>query len=279
MILAVASSATVLSSCSGDNIPEIPVETVVGSQGEILGVSVYTEEHNSETQTILYEITTKKTKANKTKKSDKTDSESKSEDTNNDTISRKMTVRNNSSGVTIKPPKKNESTSRVRPTFPPTAAPKTTREAATFATKETTKHVPISYVPETEKPKATNKPVQTTLKQTQAQTRAETAPVYDEKVSEKSDGINVVFKTDTVEKGKTASVMIQGAPGKKYSIDFYISPTETADYSDLADQTADENGFVTWTFDIPSNCSTGSKKIVVKENGSNNFAQTSINVK
>ena len=38
--------------------------------------------------------------------------------------------------------------------------------------------------------------------------------------------------------------MIQGQPGKKYSIDFYTSATDTADYSGLEDQTADENGFV-----------------------------------
>ena len=283
VILAITTSATVLSACVGNEMPEIPAETVVGTHGEILGVSVVTKENSSETQTVLYEITTKKpkkTKAAKTSKHDTDGKTNKSDDSaSSNNSSPKISVRNNSSEATLKSTKARESTSRVRPTFPPKTVQKTSRVAATFESKETTKHTPVSYVAKTEKYKTTKKVVVSTIKHSTAQTRPDSnTPVYDEKVSEKSSGINVVFKTDSVEKGTTASVMIQGEPGKKYSIDFYISPTETADYSDLADQTADENGFVTWTFNIPSNCSAGSKKIIIKEKGSDNFAQTSINI-
>lgn len=294
VILAIASSATVLSSCGGNKTAEDPSETITGAQGEILGVYVYTNEDSEGTQTYIFEIT-KNQFANKLKKGDKTikaeknpgpDSEKINLPENNGTVAdnetqkpgKKMTVRNNSHGVTLKPQRETEPTSKQRPTFPKTTQ-KTSREAPSFAAKETTQHVPVSYVPATVIPKATKPPIKTTSKQTQAHTRAETQPAYDEKVSENSEGVNIVFKTESVEKGTTASIMIQGQPGKKYSIDFYTSATDTADYSGLEDQTADENGFVTWTFNIPSNCSSGSKKVIVKEKGTNNFAQTSINIR
>ncbi len=283
VILAIASSATILSSCGGEEIPEIPVETVIGTQGEILGVSVYTEENKSETLTVLYEITTKKAKAGKTKKADKTAKETSNSVSegvaNKSDTTKKLSVLNDSSEITLKPRDEAEKTSRVRVTFPKETTQKNTRVNSTFVTEEKTKHVPISYVPEPEKPRTTKKAVPSTVKQTQIQTNSEKEPAYDETVKDESNGINLVFKTNSVEKGTTASIMIQGKPGEKYSIDFYTSPTETADYSDLADQTADENGLVTWTFSIPSNCSSGSKKIIVKEKGSDNYIQTSINVK
>lgn len=298
MILAIASSATILSSC-GDKTPEAPVDTVTGTQGEVIGVYVYTNEDGSGTQTFLFEENdSKKVKRPKKDKKVQKDNSTtkvaiKKDDKNkpnsadataasaakDDIPGKKMTVRNDSTGYTLKPRQDNTSTSRARVTFPSEPSQNSSRAAATFAAAEATKHVPVSYVTPQTKKETTKKPASSTVKQTQAQTHPETQPAYDEKVSEKSEGINIVFKTDSVEKGTTASVMIQGEPGKKYSIDFYTSPTETADYSDLADQTADENGFVTWTFDIPSSCSSGSKKIIIKEIGSNNFAQTSINIK
>lgn len=126
----------------------------------------------------------------------------------------------------------------------------------------------------------TKKAQPTTVKQ---QTQAETKKISDsssgETVPEKSNGINVVFKTDTVEKGNTASIMIQGTPNKKYIIEFHENSTKIANYSDLKEQKADENGFVTWSFRVPMNCESGNRKIIVKETKSDAYVQTSINVK
>lgn len=99
-----------------------------------------------------------------------------------------------------------------------------------------------------------------------------------EDIPEISNGISVVTKTTPVIIGNSATVMVQGTPGKKHSIDFYESSSKIADYDGLEDKTADSNGFVTWTFEIKSSCETGNRKIVIKENDSGNYAQTSITI-
>ena len=70
--------------------------------------------------------------------------------------------------------------------------------------------------------------------------------------------------------------MIQGTPGKQYSIDFYESPGKKADYSDLNTQTADDSGFVSWSFIIEETCAKGPRKLYIKEKNSSNYIQTSI---
>ncbi len=273
VILAISTAATILSSC-GESTPEIPAETIIGTNGEILGVSVYTEENESVTQTLLYEITTKK-KGLFGRKDEKKDNESSSQ------TEKKTTVRNDSSGVTVISRHSKESTSRVRPTFSQRKSPKTTRVASSFGEKDEQKpnHVPISYVPQSKAPKTTKKSESSTVKQTQLINGTTKKTVSDEKINDESNGISIVFKTASVEKGSAASVMIQGEPGKKYSIDFYTSPTDTANLSALGSQTADENGFVTWTFNIPMSCESGNRKIVIRENNSDKYAQTLINIK
>lgn len=273
VILAISTAATVLSSC-GENIPEIPVETVIGTNGEILGVSVYTEENESDTQTILYEITTKK----------KSIFGKKDKEAENDTSvqsSEKMTVRNDSPGVTVTSRQPKESTSRVRVTFPQTKVQKTTRAANSVGEKDeqATKHIPVSYAPQSNAPKTTKKAVSATVKQTQQINSTTKKAVSNEIINDEANGISVVFKTASVERGDTASVMIQGDPGQKYSIDFYVSPTDTANLSALESKTADENGFVTWSFSIPISCESGNRKVVVKESNSDKYAQTTITVK
>lgn len=287
MILAISSAAAVLSACGGNETPEAPVETVTGSRGEVLGVSVYTEENNSETQTVLYEITTKKSEnkknnnEQKSKNNDSDESTSAVKGSSDSSETRKMTARNNSSGITLVSRQNTEKTSRVRVTFPPETTQKSSRVAATFGngSESRTKHETVPYQPDN-KPKTTKKvsPV-STVKQTRAETTSAKKPVSNEIINEESKGINIVFKTEAVEKGNTASIMIQGTPGKKYSIDFYVTASDIADYSSLADQTADENGFVTWTFNVPTSCESGNRKIVIKESGSDNYIQTSINIK
>lgn len=99
-----------------------------------------------------------------------------------------------------------------------------------------------------------------------------------EDIQEIRNGISVITKTSPVIIGNSATIMIQGTPGKKYSIDFYETSSKIASYGGLEDKTADSNGFVTWTFEIKNSCQTGNRKIVVKENDSGKIAQTSITI-
>lgn len=268
VILTISTVATVLSSC-GEATPETPVETVIGTNGEILGVSVYTEENHSETQTFIYEITTKK-RSIFGKKNKETENNASAQNAPQDPIKDKPTA------SALIPQKDNTDDSGVHTTLQ-----KSTGINASFGSNgsQVTKHVPVPYVPQSKTPKTTRKIGPATDKPTQPINKTTIKAGSDEKINDESNGINIVFKSNSVEKGGSASVMIQGEPGKKYSIDFYTAPTETANLSALTDQTADENGFVTWTFNIPMSCESGNRKIVVKENGSANYAQTSINVK
>ena len=99
-----------------------------------------------------------------------------------------------------------------------------------------------------------------------------------EKIDEISKGISLLTKTSPVAVGNSATVMIQGSPDKKYTIEFYETPSRRAESKDLAAKTADINGFVTWTFSIESSCEKGDRKVIIRENGSANFIQTSITI-
>ncbi len=273
VILAISTAATVLSSCS-EKAPEIPAETVIGTNGEILGVSAYTEENESVTQTLFYEITTKKKSIfgkKENKKDDDAPSWAKSEAT-----SQSGQVKSTDTSHQFR-----EITSRGNSTYPQAETKEITRAASSFAEndEQTTKRTTVPYVPQSRKPRTTKKAVVETTKDTQQIYNTTKKAVSNEKINNESSGISIVFITSSVEKGNAASVMIQGEAGKKHSIDFYTSPTDTANLSELGDMTADENGFVTWTFNIPMNCESGNRKIIVKENGSDKYAQTSINVK
>ena len=278
VILSVCSAAAILSSCGEKNDTGIitePIETVVGTNGEILGVTYYTEENRSEIYTALFEITTKKSFGFKFKKekTGKTEANNISDNNNTETVKiPDKTEKDNAVQING-----TEKSTRPRPTFPPTTTKKADRIIITFANGSTAVqgHVPISLKPDPVTEKKT-----TTVKRTDPQkTTSIQSNLTDETVKEESNGINIVFKTNSAEKGNTASIMIQGTPGKKYSIDFYENHSTASVHSDLNDKTADENGFVTWAFTIPHSCETGNRKIIIKENGSSNFVQTSIKVK
>lgn len=102
--------------------------------------------------------------------------------------------------------------------------------------------------------------------------------VPDVTVKDESKGFQLLMKTPSAKKGTTATISILGQAGKTYSIDFYKNQTETASYSGLDSKTADENGMVIWTFEVGFDCDAGTRKILIKEKGSDNFVQTSITV-
>ena len=99
-----------------------------------------------------------------------------------------------------------------------------------------------------------------------------------EKIEEKENGISVMAKTSSAFKGNSATVMIQGEAGKQYTLEFYEAPDKKADYDGLGTKKADENGIVSWTFKIEESCKKGNRKILIKEKGSDNYAQTSITI-
>lgn len=272
VIIAISAAAAVFSACDKpDDNPVIPDETLIGTQGEILGVSYYTVENESETHTYLFEITTKsqkKTKADKNSTQNEDISinsdETATESVNNET---EKTVSSDSGSEKEKTNQSHQNNSQTE---------KTTDKNSESKTQP--KHVPIPYVKPTDKPTEKTKTT-ATVKQTKTETKKASGGSSDETVPEESDGINVVYKTDTVEKGGDASIMIQGTPGKTYIIEFYENSTKIADYSNLEKQKSDENGFVTWTFRVPMNCESGNRKIVIREEKSDKYVQTSIKVK
>ncbi len=147
-----------------------------------------------------------------------------------------------------------------------TAASDTAVKATEAVTREDANNTSAPVTDKaTEKTATTQKTASTTLK----------APST-EVIPEKSKGISLMTKTTPVITGNSAVIMIQGTPGKKYSIDFYESSGKTADYDGLESKTADSNGFVTWTFTVDDSCDRGNRKIVVKEKNSSNYLQTSI---
>ncbi len=100
-----------------------------------------------------------------------------------------------------------------------------------------------------------------------------------ETVKEESKGISVLFKSDNVSKGSSATISVIGEAGKTYSIDFYKNTNTISEANGLGDMKADENGMIIWTFEIESDCESGNRKVIIKETGSDNFVQTSINIK
>ncbi len=97
-------------------------------------------------------------------------------------------------------------------------------------------------------------------------------------IDEVFNGISILAKTSPVSKGNSANIVIQGTPGKKYKIEFYISDTQKSESDDLKETTADSSGIASWNFDIDDNCKNGKRKIIIKEIGSDKFIQTSIEI-
>ena len=130
-------------------------------------------------------------------------------------------------------------------------------------------------VDDTTKQKTTNTDSDVTKKET----TTIKSNISKETVKNESKGISVLFKSDGVPKGSTATISVIGEAGKTYSIEFYKNSSALSDAHGLGDMKADSNGMVIWTFEIEDDCESGSRKVIIKEKGSDNFVQTSINIK
>ena len=268
LILTVCSAAACLSACTEDKVEIIPDETVIGTQGEILGVSYYTVENETETHSVIFEITTKKEKNTKSdKKIFGNKTTDKSEESNSDSVV-------NSENTVIS--KNNSSVNEDNLTETYKSETKIITKKSDIKTTKP-KHVPVSYKKKTEN-KTEKQQNKTTVRATKQETKKHNANFSAETVPEIIEGLNIVFKSDTVSKGDDASLMIQGVPGKKYILEFYPTSGDSV-FTESDEQISDKNGFVSWTFRIPMNCENGNRKIIIKEIDSSNYIQTSIKIK
>lgn len=127
--------------------------------------------------------------------------------------------------------------------------------------------------------KTRNAEATTTVTQIKTTSATTKKAVVDDKINEQSIGISLLTKSESVLIGNEATIFIQGTPGKTYSIEFYETPSSAANSDSLKDKKADENGIVSWTFEIKNNCNPGKRKLVIKEKSSTNYLETSITVK
>ena len=132
--------------------------------------------------------------------------------------------------------------------------PKTTNQVKV---KETTVVTEAATIPvtekETEAPTEAEPTEPPTEKPTKAPTEAPTPIVF-------------TSYTDYVDAGATASVTIQGAPNTDYSIHVYYSSGES-NADGLEQKTSDENGFVTWEWEVGTKTSKGEHSITVRGGG------------
>ena len=81
-----------------------------------------------------------------------------------------------------------------------------------------------------------------------------------------ADGFIFVILPDTVGRNEKATVAIIGKAGVTYDIDVYYKSGESS-AKGLEDQTADANGFVSWTWKIGPSTAAGTYRIEVTGNG------------
>lgn len=152
---------------------------------------------------------------------------------------------------------------------------------ASYSYASTTEYIPITIVtePKTTSIAATTTTAAATTQTTAATTTKRNSLISTKKADEISKGIGIITKTSPVKPGNTATVTILGNPNKSYTIEFYEEGSTPSVGSGLEIKTANKAGFVSWTFSISPLCSAGSKKIIIREKGSDNYVQTTIEVK
>lgn len=97
-------------------------------------------------------------------------------------------------------------------------------------------------------------------------------------VPEKNNGLMCV-RTQYASRGQIVTVsVVMGTPNAEYSIEFYESETRLSDVNGLDTKRADSGGNVEWSFLIDDDCELGNRKLVIKEKGSDKYAQTFITV-
>ena len=78
--------------------------------------------------------------------------------------------------------------------------------------------------------------------------------------------LKVLMWPETIARGDTGTVTIQGKPDTTYTIKVYYKSGPSTSKA-LADQVSDADGFVTWTWKVSKNAKPGDFKIIVSGGG------------
>lgn len=77
-------------------------------------------------------------------------------------------------------------------------------------------------------------------------------------------GFSLLSMTETVRRGNTATVTVQGEPGKTYTITVYY-PSSVSTAKGLEPKTADEDGAVSWSWRVGSRTTVGTHRIEISD--------------
>lgn len=142
-----------------------------------------------------------------------------------------------------------------------------------YAYNDSNGYTVYSYVEATNAPE-NNAPA--TEKQTSVATTADVKEYPT--VPEINNGLTCV-RTQYASRGQIVTVsVIMGTPNAEYTIEFYENETKLSDAKGLTAKKADSNGTVEWSFLIDGECEIGNRKLIIKEKGSDKYAQTYITV-
>lgn len=97
-------------------------------------------------------------------------------------------------------------------------------------------------------------------------------------VQEKSDGISAVALSSKVKAGEMGTLTIMGSPKKEFSFSVTDIDSNKLEFAGTGNKTSDKAGFASWGFTVPENCGKGLKVIIVREEGTDKYLQTSITV-
>ena len=154
-------------------------------------------------------------------------------------------------------------------TKPKTAAKKTAAKPKTAAAKKTVKTV---------KPVATPVKTKKVVKEEEPKADGKTTETDPMTVQEKSDGISAVALSSKVKAGEMGTLTIMGSPEKEFSFSVTDIDSNKLEFAGTGNKTSDKAGFASWGFTVPENCGKGLKVIIVREEGTDKYLQTSITV-
>ena len=91
-----------------------------------------------------------------------------------------------------------------------------------------------------------------------------------------SNGI-ILVRTKYASRGDLVSVsVVMANPNSEYTIEFYETDTRVSDSAGLEPKIASSNGTVEWRFTLDDDCQIGTRKLIIREKGTDNYAQTYI---
>lgn len=97
-------------------------------------------------------------------------------------------------------------------------------------------------------------------------------------VQEISDGVSTIALTTKVKAGEMCSLSVMGTPKKEFSVTVTDLNSNKVEFGNAINKKSDAGGFVSWGFSVPENTEKGLKIIIIREEGTANYMQTSVTV-